>query len=700
MSKPSTTTTDSGASTILVALEKLRVREGFNHRVEAERDAEKYELTVSTLRQVGQLQPLLVGPADADGIHDIIAGAKRFRAAKDAGLTAMEVKVRDEAGIGDELVLSLIENITHDGISPLEEARGFARMRDQGMTEAQIARKLRPISKMRVHRRLQLLDLPQDLQSDFAEGSVPQHAVPALLEISRADPALAVAAARLVASQSSNPSPYGTPWEWADLAAGEHRCALLDELVGHPLPEHLVNTTVGVALAAVKLDADGEKAWQEICELRGHEPDDRDHVVIGLTREDLDYAQRVGARLENWIIGHDTVAAIVGEHLRSRARAERARQDAQAKRAAAAQAAAEATPPAIAAANAATGAPSPATGPASEDEQARALASALAVLKLDLADKPVGELDDLIEAFRDQHGQHALPRRVENIALRRQQAAARSFNDLLGHAVRTRFAKVRVDERALKILTAFDVHGNLEGIASRGARYCWPEYHTVTPASRGPAKVTYCEMRHARELARTYLEGATTVSEIAGRQLALIVMAHFADQRATARSNRVWSEYGFLGSEYRNRYDHYVPLAGVPWAGEVNQLVAQLAAEKLPVDLVAADLAYYERYAVREAEKAEATAARHAAECDFAASLGSFTDATALHDAEEAFFEAHEVLDPRIQDQVTHFVLAIEADALAASETASGETPADPEPSEEHDEQPPVVQEDAVLAVA
>lgn len=698
MSKPSTTTTATAAPTIRVALEKLRVREGFNHRVDAERDSEKYELTVASFRQVGQLQPLVVGPADADGIHDIIAGAKRFAAAKDAGLPDLEVKVRDEAGLGDELVLSLIENITHDGMRPLEEARAFARMREQGMTEAQIARKLRPISKMRVHKRLQLLDLPPELQSDFAEGSVPQHAVPALLAIARADPTLAVAAARLVASQSINP--YGTPWQWSDLA-DENRCALLDDLVDYALPEHLVNLTVGVALATVQLDADGEKAWQELCQLREEEPDDRDHVVIRLTRQDLDYAERVGARLENWIIGHDTVAALVGEHLRSRVLAERDRQEAQAKRAAAAQAAAEATPPAIAAANAATGASSSATGPVSDDEQARALASALAVLELDLAEKPVGELDDLIEVFRDQHGHYSLPRRVENIAIRRQQAAARSFNDRLGHAVRSRFAKVRVDERVLKILTAFDLHGNLEGIAARGARYCWPEYQTVTPTSRGPDKVAYCEMRDARKLARTYLEGATTVSEFAGRQLALIVMAHLADERATARSNRAFGEYGFVASEYRYRYEHYVSMAGVPWAAEVDQLVAQLAAEKLPEDLVADDLAYYERYAASQAEKAAATAARHAAECEFAASLGSFTDATALHDAEEAFFEAHDVLDPRIQSQVTHFVLAIEADALAAGETAAAETPADPAPSEDHDEQPPVVhEEEAVLAAA
>ena len=88
-----------------------------------------YELAES-IKSQGIMQPVLVRPVGAGDRYEIIAGERRFRAAKLAGLDEVPVLVRD---VPDEAaaVMALIENIQREDLNPLEEAQGLQRLTER-----------------------------------------------------------------------------------------------------------------------------------------------------------------------------------------------------------------------------------------------------------------------------------------------------------------------------------------------------------------------------------------------------------------------------------------------------------------------------------------------------------------------------------------------------------------------------------------
>jgi hypothetical protein len=162
-------------------------------------------------------------------------------------------------------------------------------------------------------------------------------------------------------------------------------------------------------------------------------------------------------------------------------------------------------------------------------------------------------------------------RRAEREAEREARERATAFNGDLGRAVYSTLSRVKVDERTLKILASVNVTGELGDLAMRGARYCLPGWVKETTQRNGKTKYVYIDQRaEAERKASEYLAGATKAADIAGRQIALIAMATYADQRAVAASNRSW---------------HHVSCSG-PWAFEADGLLDELAVEKLPEALV------------------------------------------------------------------------------------------------------------------
>lgn len=116
------------------------------------------DLTQS-IREYGVLQPLLVRPL-SDGGYQIIAGERRFRAARNAGLNEVPVIIR---ALSDEetALIALIENLQREDLSPFEEADGMKRLIDDyGMTQEQVAERLGK-SRPAVTNALRLLNLPE-----------------------------------------------------------------------------------------------------------------------------------------------------------------------------------------------------------------------------------------------------------------------------------------------------------------------------------------------------------------------------------------------------------------------------------------------------------------------------------------------------------------------------------------------------------
>lgn len=138
------------------------------------------ELTDS-VKKNGVLQPILVRKK-GNG-YEIVAGERRYQAAKAAGLTEVPVVIRE---ISDEDVfkLALIENLQRSDLTPLEEARGYRRLiKDKGLTQEELAQALSK-SRSAIANTLRLLDLPTEVQELVESGKLTAGHARAILAIS------------------------------------------------------------------------------------------------------------------------------------------------------------------------------------------------------------------------------------------------------------------------------------------------------------------------------------------------------------------------------------------------------------------------------------------------------------------------------------------------------------------------------------
>jgi ParB family chromosome partitioning protein len=137
-------------------------------------------LTESIKRQ-GIIQPLLVRPRRAGG-YELIAGERRWRAARDAGHATVPAVIR-EADDRDTLVLGLIENVAREQLSPVEEARAYAVLLDEfGLALGEVAERVGR-SKPSVSNRIRLLDLPDDVLGMLERGQLSEGHARAVLAV-------------------------------------------------------------------------------------------------------------------------------------------------------------------------------------------------------------------------------------------------------------------------------------------------------------------------------------------------------------------------------------------------------------------------------------------------------------------------------------------------------------------------------------
>ena len=161
-------------------------------------DEESLEGLAASIREVGILQPIVVGPADQNGRHVLVAGERRLRASKLVGLDKIPAVVResDEAA---RLAESLIENVQREDLGPLEEAEAYrALMEDFDMRHEDVAQRVGK-SRSAVTNSVRLLNLPGQIQGLIADGGISAGAGRALLGLE--DAARAVMIAQRAASE-------------------------------------------------------------------------------------------------------------------------------------------------------------------------------------------------------------------------------------------------------------------------------------------------------------------------------------------------------------------------------------------------------------------------------------------------------------------------------------------------------------------
>lgn len=133
-------------------------------------DEEALSELAESIAQHGVLQPLLLRPMITGG-YRIVAGERRWRASRRAGLTEVPAVVREMTDT-EEMLFALIENLQREDLTPLEEARGYQTLIDtQGYTQEEVSQTVGK-SRPAVTNAMRLLNLPQDIQEMLERGEI------------------------------------------------------------------------------------------------------------------------------------------------------------------------------------------------------------------------------------------------------------------------------------------------------------------------------------------------------------------------------------------------------------------------------------------------------------------------------------------------------------------------------------------------
>jgi ParB family chromosome partitioning protein len=144
-------------------------------------DSESVGGLAESIRQQGVVQPVLVRPRPAGG-WELIAGERRWRAAREANLETLPALVRDAAD-RDALLLGLVENVAREELSPVEEARAYALLVDEfELSLGEIAERVGG-SKPAVSNRVRLLELSDDILSMVERGELTEGHARAVLAV-------------------------------------------------------------------------------------------------------------------------------------------------------------------------------------------------------------------------------------------------------------------------------------------------------------------------------------------------------------------------------------------------------------------------------------------------------------------------------------------------------------------------------------
>jgi len=147
-------------------------------------DQDSIDELADSIRKVGVLQAIIVRP-HTDG-YQIIAGERRWRAARAAGLDKVPVRVMASTET-ESLELALIENLQRQDLNSMEEARGYKRLLSEyQMTQAELAEKVSK-SRSAITNTLRLLDLPDEVQDMLSGDKLTAGHARAILSVSDED---------------------------------------------------------------------------------------------------------------------------------------------------------------------------------------------------------------------------------------------------------------------------------------------------------------------------------------------------------------------------------------------------------------------------------------------------------------------------------------------------------------------------------
>jgi len=145
-------------------------------------DVESLEELAQSIKEHGLIQPLIVTLADEPGKYQLIAGERRWQAAKMAGFSVVPAIIK-EATPRQMLELALVENLQRADLNPLEEAEAYRYLMEEfGLTQEEVARRVGK-SRAAVANTVRLLRLPDEVKKALAEGLITEGHARALLAL-------------------------------------------------------------------------------------------------------------------------------------------------------------------------------------------------------------------------------------------------------------------------------------------------------------------------------------------------------------------------------------------------------------------------------------------------------------------------------------------------------------------------------------
>jgi ParB family chromosome partitioning protein len=148
-------------------------------------DPESISALAASIADAGVIQPLIIRPLN-DGRYELIAGERRWRAAREAGIEIVPALIRDDDE-STRLQTALIENVAREDLNPVDEARACAALvEDLGLTKEELGKRLGR-SRVAISNLIRLLDLPDPVLELLEAGELSEGHGRAILQVRGAE---------------------------------------------------------------------------------------------------------------------------------------------------------------------------------------------------------------------------------------------------------------------------------------------------------------------------------------------------------------------------------------------------------------------------------------------------------------------------------------------------------------------------------
>jgi ParB family transcriptional regulator, chromosome partitioning protein len=218
-----------------------------------------------SIKAQGLIQPVVLRPR-LEGGYELIAGERRWRAAREAGITTIPAVVRD-ADDRDTLLLGLVENVAREDLSPIEEARAFAVLIDEfGLSLGEVAERVGR-SKPTVSNRIRLLELPEDVLGMIARRELSEGHARAVLAVPDQDGRRRLA--RRIVGEGLSVRAAERAARWAGARTRERRVSAVDPALVARVKDAfrlLTGFEAKVGAAGLQVPVDGDVQLEELAE--------------------------------------------------------------------------------------------------------------------------------------------------------------------------------------------------------------------------------------------------------------------------------------------------------------------------------------------------------------------------------------------------------------------------------------------------